>query len=60
LPGILQTAAQRVGVKREALVVTSATLLPHLDLNYEEMIRVMDVLRSQNVKNIGVLQAKGI
>jgi biopolymer transport protein ExbD len=45
--------------KGKAIEIATATVTPRSTVNYGEMIQAFDVLRKNNIINIGVLSAKG-
>lgn len=51
--------SQVLNFKNQVIKISTATITPKSTVNYGQMVKVMDVLRNNEIVNIGVLTARG-
>ncbi len=54
---IVQTKV--LNFKNKAIEIATATITPRSDVNYGSLVKTLDVLRKNQIVNIGVLSARG-
>ncbi len=48
-----------LGLKKKTIEIASATITPRSSVNYGQMISAIDVLRKNEIVNIGIISARG-